>query len=154
MSLVITTHTGDTISLNCVAVADPRLTQAPSRFSGLETDNQVVFYFEVALRARLPELLAHAGQNVVQTRNRAGKIQLLSAVPCSFVKFRWDASRAYQPNFGWNPANSYAEMMGVFFITSATLGGFEETTTLTLYRGDWLLQDGQPINFETGGGSA
>lgn len=151
MSLVITAHTGQTVALDCVGVQTPLQAQAPSRFTGLVNDLQVTFFFDVKTRARLFDLMPLSGLNVVQTPNRSGKIQLTSDKPCSYVRFRWDAPRARGYAKGWNPLYSHAEVEGVFAITESTLEGFAETMALTIYRGDWLLLNGQPVNFETGG---
>jgi hypothetical protein len=153
VSLVITVAGGPTFTFDCAVTADPRMNQGFAGFSGLQVSPQVTFFFETYIRHTLVSLAPHAGLNVTQTKNRAGKIQLMSDKPCSFVRFRWDGASALGWAKGWNPLYSHAEMQGVFVVSSASQSGVTENTALTIYRGDWLYQNGQVINFNTAGGA-
>lgn len=149
MALDITPVLGSTITLTSRDIADPRLKGGFSRNSGLQTDNAVTFYFERYLRARLPELSALAGLGVTQTVNRAGKVQLMSVKPCSFVRFDWDVAEVK----AWYATGTAeylrkAQLEGVFEITDVSLDGMNEATALTIYRGDWLYtRDGTVERF-------
>jgi hypothetical protein len=138
--LTITPVSGDPITLSSRDVADPRQRSGFSRHVGLAQDSQVTFFFNRYLRARLPELEALAGLGVTQTVNRAGKVQLVSVRPCSFVRFGWDAALIKGWAYGWGPPHSLAQVEGVFEITDASLDGLGESLALTIYRGDWLYK--------------
>ena len=140
---------GHRVSANVVSQTDPRKQTSLLSVTGHPGEAQLIFELHGHFRAWLSTFEPLAALNPVQLTNRAGVVQVTSQKPCQFCRFKWRHISWGLENIGYNDALAKSEETGVFTV-EASVRGLEETTTLTLFRADWLrLPDGSIVNFQT-----
>ena len=134
---------------NTVRESNPRKQTSLLSVTGHPGAPSLTFALHGHFRGWLSTFEPLAALNPVQLTNRAGVVQVTSQKPCQFCRFSWRHIPFSLEYTGYQPLLADSEETGVFTV-EASMRGVEETTTLTLYRGDWLrLPTGEIVNFDT-----